>query len=171
VTPQSPNSQAGPSPGYYPPGPPAYDPIPPIYAPLKKQRWVWLLVAAVILFWCLIILGVLALLRATAGPQSATRGYISAVQAHNWNAAYGYLDTSLRTTVQPADIEALWLQREKVDGPINHFTVCCGGVITHFGSADTGNASVVLTYNNGTSGTMFSMLVKEGDGWKLSRLL
>ncbi len=174
ATPQPPYGQPGapppgPPPGYYPTGLPGQYP-PPAYKPPKKRKWIWLLAGAVVLFWCLLIVGVLGILRATAGPQNATRGYISAVQAHNWNAAYGYLDASLRKTVQPADIEAVWLQREKADGPINHFTVCCGGIAKHVGRADTGNASIILTFDDKSSETKFSMLVKEDDGWKLSRL-
>ncbi len=158
-------------PGYYPPGPPAYHPVPqPVRMPPKKQRWVWWLVGAVILFWGVVALGVLGILRVTAGPQNASRAYFSAVEGHDWTRAYENLDISLRTSVQPSDVEAMWLQREKANGPIDHFMVCCGGVAKHSGKADTGSASVILTYANGKSETIFAQLLKEDSVWKLSSL-
>ena len=174
--PQSPDSQSNAAPPGYPParsGDYYFRSPPPDNAPApKKRRWVWWLVGGAIVFLLLIGLAIslVVLVVRNVGPaRDATTEYFAALKAHDWMAAQAHLSASLRATTKPADLEATWVRREQADGAIDQFTVTNTNVSSVNGKT-TATVTGTLSYASGATDPKIVMLVKEDDGWKLSRL-
>lgn len=107
--------------------------------------------------------------RETPGARDATTDYFSAIAAHDWARAHSYLSASLRSTTSPAELQAMWTQREAANGKIIDFRIDNISVMSTT-SGETAVVTGMLSYGNGFADPKIVRLIKEDGDWKFSML-
>lgn len=158
--------------------PPFQPPQPPPQRPRSSLPWILGGVGAALLLICccvVVIVGVLfsrgvgGLAGNVSAAQNRADDYFSAIQSHDWNRAYSYLDSKTQATTSATALQRTWTAHETANGKITGFTATNTNVNTLNGKT-TATVLGTLRYASGTTETKTVLMVKDGNDWKLSAL-